>query len=231
MLNNTKQTGTEHVGVIVYQNKPDTNLYITPSDKDNSGKYFTFLFSENVNTLESEDHDANGGAIRLRNKINRYRYGPSRARRNKKNKENFGSGMYGSYLPIQAGSLVKVNFPENDKKNGNIIEITTDQENNNLPFKLSQEDRDELYLLLKTPKYDNIINCVTEESISQNCNSIHNYFNIENKDSVADNNMFGGTDESTGPKTAIRTKYIINSSQYTSGENVNYGGLNKRSSR
>ena len=84
-------------------------------------------------------------------------------------------GTYGEYKPIQPGTKVLVKFHSDDINTGYIDRIISDQEMNTLPFK-NITDRDDIYQLLRTPKYNNFI-LVTEETTDEPPNSVHLYFN------------------------------------------------------
>lgn len=68
-------------------------------------------------------------------------------------------GDYGSYFPLHAGTYVLIKFYENDLNTGYIDRIISDykpkrdyEAQDNTKEKRSLEDRDEQYVLLKTPK-------------------------------------------------------------------------------
>lgn len=84
-------------------------------------------------------------------------------------------GEYGEYKPLHPGTKVIVKFHANDINTGYIDRIISDQKMNSLPFK-NTADRDDIYQLLRTPKYNNFI-VVMEETENQPPNSMHFYFN------------------------------------------------------
>ena len=82
-------------------------------------------------------------------------------------------GVYGSYIPLQAGTQVKVRFQEDDLNAGAIEQIASDHEVESLP--LNSTDRDDIYQILRTPGGSMI-------QINENTNDVApNSFNIHHK--------------------------------------------------
>jgi hypothetical protein len=85
------------------------------------------------------------------------------------------NGYYGEYKPLHPGTKVLVKFHDNDVNTGYIDRIISDQNMNTLPFK-SITDRDDVYQLLRTPRYNNLI-IINETTENEPPNSVHLYFN------------------------------------------------------
>ena len=98
--------------------------------------------------------------------------------------------MYGEYYPIQPGTKVLIRFYENDFHTGYIDRILSDQVKNTTPkigCELNPEasaDRDDMYLIYKTPKKHNLFLVLEDTQDSANGlnkqlipNSIHLYYN------------------------------------------------------
>jgi len=125
-------------------------------------------------------------------------------------------GRYGQYFPIQANAKVLVRFYSNDTNSGYIDEILDDDIPNpndtgtslspdkeytigekrlgkykiSLPFN-SEDDRDDIYQLIRTPKYQNLI--AISEDTSGNplpSNSIHIYYNKDRSQAVINENGY-----------------------------------------
>ena len=98
--------------------------------------------------------------------------------------------MYGEYYPLQPGTKVLIKFYENDFHTGYIDRIISDQVIKTTPkigCALNPEattDRDDVYMVFKTPKYHNLFLINEDTSDSENGldkdlirNSIHLYYN------------------------------------------------------
>lgn len=98
--------------------------------------------------------------------------------------------MYGEYFPLQPGTKVLIRFYENDFHSGYVDRILSDQVMNTTPkigCKLNPEaidDRDDVYMLYKTPKKHNLFVILEDTKDSKNGltqnlipNSIHLYYN------------------------------------------------------
>ena len=83
-------------------------------------------------------------------------------------------GIFGEYKPLQAGTKVLVKFENNDINTGYIERIISDQKIDTLPFS-NITDRDDIYQLLRTAKYDNIV-LICEDTEGQPPKSMHIYF-------------------------------------------------------
>lgn len=116
--------------------------------------------------------------IWCKNQLHKWRIGPS---------EDY---TYGSYYPLQPGTKVLIKFYQNDFHSGYIDRIVSDQIQKTNP-KIGCEknpeattDRDDMYVIYKTPKYHNLFavlekttdgaNRLTQQLIP---NSIHLYYN------------------------------------------------------
>ena len=124
-------------------------------DPKNEGRY-------KVHIPDLMHHLPEDQGIFVKNHVHKYRVTPSE------------KGNYGQYFPLQENTIVIVKFFENDYNSGYIDRIISDYEIDSLPLKV--KDRDELYQLLRTPKYDNLI-VINEDTEDQPPNSIHLYFN------------------------------------------------------
>lgn len=126
-------------------------------------------------------------AIWVKNHIHKYR-------------DNSDAGFrYGQYFPIQKGTRVLVRFYNaNDINSGYIDRILDDdipdQEDSVplkystiLPFNLPKEDRDDIYQIIRTPKYDCLF-LIAEDIKSELVprRSIHLYYNRDNTCVVLD---------------------------------------------
>ncbi len=98
--------------------------------------------------------------------------------------------MYGEYYPLQPGTKVLIKFYENDFHTGYIDRIISDQVIKTTPkvgCGLNPEattDRDDIYMIYKTPKYHNLFLINEKTTDSSNGldqylikNSIHLYYN------------------------------------------------------
>lgn len=88
-------------------------------------------------------------------------------------------GSYGSYWPLQPGTRVIVSFKEEDPNTGEILKIIHDQEVNYVPYNNQVNDRDDFYMLIKTPIYRNVMS-FCEETVTHPRDSVHFYFNKVN---------------------------------------------------
>lgn len=117
--------------------------------------------------------------IWIKNHSHKWRYTPSKYY------------MYGGYQPLQVGTLVLVNFYEDDLNSGYIDRIISDQIEKSCPHlgvgkePKSVKDRDDVHVIFKTPKYHNslmIFEDTTDGSagLTENLipNSIHLYYNL-----------------------------------------------------
>lgn len=95
------------------------------------------------------------------------------------------SGEYGSYYPLHPGTYVMVKFQSNDFNSGYIDRIISDYKDNRdveaqdcVDVKSSETDRDEQYIIFKTPKKWNIF-YVNEETENEP-NTIYLVYNRDN---------------------------------------------------
>ena len=84
-------------------------------------------------------------------------------------------GTYGSKMPLHPGTWVMVRFMDNDSNTGYISRIISDHKEDTDYFGQDQNkpsdtaaDRDEQYVLLKTPKKGNVIYINEESSVEKN---------------------------------------------------------------
>lgn len=83
-------------------------------------------------------------------------------------------GMCGGYHPLQPGMQVLVRLFDKDPNTGYIVRVVSDHEENSQAFK--SVDRDDIYLMMRTPKYNNVI-CINEDTQDQPKNSIQIIYN------------------------------------------------------
>jgi len=97
-------------------------------------------------------------------------------------------GVCGAYFPLQAGMVVIVKFFSNHMDSGYVDRVISDAYPQTLPFEAIE--RDDFYLLLRTPIHDNIIAVYDSDTASKNIpkNSIHVYFNKTRTTVVIDEN-------------------------------------------
>ncbi len=95
-------------------------------------------------------------------------------------------GTYGSYMPLHAGTKVIIKFYENDWQTGYVDRIISDYEENttweaqdNEGTIPDEKDRDEQYILLKTPKKWNIL--YVNEDTKNEPNTIYLVFNRDDE--------------------------------------------------
>lgn len=138
-------------------------------DKDNvtQGRYRVHIAE--LHPLIGQDK-----GILCKNQSHPWRWGPS---------NDF---MYGQYWPLQPGTKVIVKFYEDDFQTGYIDRIISDQVKNTTP-KLgcgsnpeATTDRDDVYVMFKTPKKHNLFTVLEDTSdsgLGKIPNSIHLYYN------------------------------------------------------
>ncbi len=145
---------------------------ITLPEKDpkNQGRY-------KVHIPELHPLIDQGEGIWVKNHIHRWRY------------NGCDDYFYGEYKPLQPGTIIMVKFYEDDLNTGYIHRIISDQIMNSL-LKMGADrddsqitnDRDDMYLIYKTPKKNNMF-LVLEETEGPGLtadlipNSIHLYYN------------------------------------------------------
>lgn len=141
-----------------------------PDSEDNQGKY-------KVHIPELQPFLEEDSGIFALNHIHSWRSGSS------------DDHFYGNYYPLQPGSKVVVKFSNNDFNSGEIIRIISDNLTNQNPKIAvkknpppSIKDRDEVYLLYKTPKKHNMFLILedtedSESGLDKVANSIHLYYN------------------------------------------------------
>jgi len=94
---------------------------------------------------------------------------------------NSDRGVYGQYLPLQPGTKVIVKFYTEDFNSGYIDRIISDEQDNNLKkppnfdTDTNAKNRDERYILIKTPKYNNYI--IINEDTDDEPNTFYIVFN------------------------------------------------------
>lgn len=116
--------------------------------------------------------------IWVKNQQHNWRYGPS---------DDY---MYGEYFPLQPGTKVLVKFYENDFHTGYVDRIISDQIISTTPkiavkkIPKATTDRDDIYMLFKTPKKHNLFTVLEDTADSTNKlnaklipNSMHLYYN------------------------------------------------------
>lgn len=146
-------------------------VILPDADPKNQGRYKVHI--PELHPLIKEN-----SGIWCKNQQHKWRIGPS--------EDHF----YGSYYPLQPGTKVLVKFYQNDFHSGYIDRIVSDQVMETTP-KIgcglnpnASIDRDELYVIFKTPKYHNLFAILEKNADGQNGltktlipNSIHLYYN------------------------------------------------------
>jgi hypothetical protein len=164
------------------------------SDKDNNhqGRY-------KVNISELQPHTKDTDGIWVKNHSCRNRISPSAV------------GVCGAYFPLQAGMAVIVKFFSNHMDSGYVDRIISDAYPETLPFEAIE--RDDFYLLLRTPIHDNIIAVYDSDTASKNIpkNSIHVYFNSTRTTVIIDENGINiKTDDNIDVTVAKNVKITAN---------------------
>jgi hypothetical protein len=138
-------------------NKEFIGKVLPDKDKLNQGRYYVHIPELQTNVVENI-------GIPVKNHVHNYRVTPSQ------------DGIYGSYFPLHANTIVIVKFFINHLNSGYIDRIISDADSQCLPFKIV--DRDNYYQIIRTPKKDNLF-AIYEGSTEANIpkNSIHLYFN------------------------------------------------------
>lgn len=164
------------------------------SDKDNNhqGRY-------KVNISELQPHTKDTDGIWVKNHSCRNRISPSAV------------GVCGAYFPLQAGMAVIVKFFSNHMDSGYVDRVVSDAYPQTLPFEAIE--RDDFYLLLRTPIHNNIIAVYDSDTASKNIpkNSIHVYFNSTRTTVVIDGNGINiKTDDNIDVTVAKNVKITAN---------------------
>jgi len=162
-------------------------------DKDNNhqGRY-------KVNISELQPHTKDTDGIWVKNHICRNRISPSAI------------GICGAYFPLQPGMGVIVKFFSNHMDSGYVDRVISDRYPETLPFEAIE--RDDFYLLLRTPIHDNIIAVYDSDTASKNIpkNSIHVYFNKTRTTVVIDENGINiKTDDNINVTVAKNVKITV----------------------
>jgi uncharacterized protein involved in type VI secretion and phage assembly len=164
------------------------------SDKDNNhqGRY-------KVNISELQPHTKDTDGIWVKNHSCRNRISPSAV------------GVCGAYFPLQAGMAVIVKFFSNHMDSGYVDRVVSDAYPQTLPFEAIE--RDDFYLLLRTPIHNNIIAVYDSDTASKNIpkNSIHVYFNSTRTTVIIDENGINiKTDDNIDVTVAKNVKITAN---------------------
>jgi hypothetical protein len=223
---NSKLTNRRFHGRIICKDDQEFIKTRTPHDTYNNNQYLVHL-PELMPLTADQDEKHSAIWCYLTSGINGYRITPSDARRPKDSNGTYGTGLYGSYMPLHPNTFVEVYFKDENMNDGWITNILSNQSDENcVPFNHDLVDKDDVYLFYRTPRWDNIT-ALFEETKSLPYNSHHFYFNIENEDSSIKPERFGGTDDNTLPQTPIRTCVIVNTSKLSMDgeEEVDNGGI------
>lgn len=139
-------------------NREFIGTVLPDKDSNHQGRY-------KVNISELQPHTKNTDGIWVKNHSCRNRISPSAV------------GICGAYFPLQAGMAVIVKFFSNHIDSGYVDRVISDAYPESLPFEAIE--RDDFYILLRTPIHDNIIAVYDSNAASKNIpkNSIHVYFN------------------------------------------------------
>jgi hypothetical protein len=146
-------------------------MVLKDKDPKNQGRY-----KVHIPTLMYMIEESKG--IWVKNQIHKWRYTSSN------------DYFYGEYKPIQPGSLVIIQFYENDINAGYIDRIISDQKIKSMPnLAVNKEpksinERDDIYIIYKTPKNNNLFAILEDTTDSETGldeklipNSIHQYYN------------------------------------------------------
>ena len=145
-------------------------ITLPKKDPKNQGRY-------KVHIPELHPLIEQGSGIWVKNHVHRWRY------------NGCDDYFYGEYKPLQPGTIIMIKFYEDDLNTGYVHRIISDQILNCLP-KIGADrspnsitnDRDDMYLIYKTPKKHNMFLILEETKgpgLTANLipNSIHLYFN------------------------------------------------------
>ena len=137
-------------------------------DQRQQGKYLVHI-NDLISTLEDEEPNENH-SIWCRNHVHKWRITPSKY------------GEYGQYFPLQPGTRVVVKFRNDDITSGYIERIRSDflektdiEAQDCVTPKKNLKDRDEQYILVKTPKKNNVF--YINEDTDNEPNTIYLIFN------------------------------------------------------
>lgn len=137
------------------------------SDPKNQGRYKVYI-------PKLMPHISPNNGIWCKNQVHKWRY-----------TKDGDSGCYGEYTPLHSGTLVIVKFNKEDYNTGYIDRIVGDYYSDSLPFGITTVDRDDIYTIYKTPKYNDIF-VINEDTKDQPPNSIHLYFNKQRTRFITD---------------------------------------------
>jgi hypothetical protein len=188
--------GREFLGIVL----PD-------NDAKHQGKY-------KVHVPELQPHMSQTEGIWAKNQVHDYRVTPSQ------------KGIYGSYYPLQPGTMVIVKFFDNQIETAYIERTISDHANGSLPLKTN--DRDDYYQILRTPKKNHLI-ALCEETTDKPANSIHIYYNNKAITIVLDSNgininVTGATNIKSTTNINIQSDATINIKAATNVQ-VQAGGV------
>lgn len=166
---------------------------LSDMDSKRQGRY-------KVHIPELQPHMSPTEGIWAKNQIVDYRVTPSQ------------KGIYGSYLPLQAGTMVVVKFFDNQPETAYIERIISDHSPGSLP--LQTNDRDDYYQIIRTPKKNNLI-AICEETTDKPTNSIHIYYDDKAITIVLDANgininVTGATNIKSTTNINIQSEATIN---------------------
>jgi len=123
-------------------------VVLNDPDPKNMGRY-------KVHIPELQLRMSENSGIWCRNKIHTYRA------------TNSDDGVYGTYYPLHSGTKVIVSITNEDYSSASIERINIHEKDldhrDTLPFNITDASRDDLYMVLRTPKYDSVI-VVTEDT-------------------------------------------------------------------
>lgn len=172
-------------------NKEFIGTVLPDKDNNHQGRY-------KINISELQPHTKESDGIWVKNHSCRNRISPSAV------------GVCGAYFPLQAGMAVIVKFFSNHMDSGYVDRIISDAYPETLPFEAIE--RDDFYLLLRTPIHDNIIAVYDGDTASKNIpkNSIHVYFNKTRTTVVIDENGINiKTDDNINVTVAKNVKITV----------------------
>lgn len=166
---------------------------LSDPDPKHQGRY-------KVHIPELQPHMKEAIGIWAKNHVQKWRITPSRV------------GIYGSYYPLQAGTIVIVKFYDNQIETAYIDRIISDHGVQSLPLKTI--DRDEFYQVIRTPRTNSLI-AICESTTDKPSSSLHIYHNNQAVTLVMDSSginikVTGAANITTSGNTNIKAGADVN---------------------
>jgi len=140
------KTGAEAEAIMSLKYEYFAGTVLKDPDPKNRGRY-------KVNIPELQLRMPNTSGIWCRNRVHSYKVTSSK------------DGVYGSYTPLHPNTHVIVSVANNDYTSASIERINVPDsvlDRDTLPFDITDDCRDDMYMLLRTAKYDSIIAVVED---------------------------------------------------------------------